>query len=75
MTMPCLKPDGTLSPIGVRALKRAQKGATAEEIAGAIGLPLFRARSAIRGLVKAGLMQQDGEVCLATSIGLAKLQP
>ena len=73
--MPCLKPDGTLSPIGVLALKRAQKGATAEDIAEAVGLPLFRARSAIRGLLKAGLMEQDGEVCLATPIGLAKLQP
>jgi len=71
--MPCLKPDGTLSPIGVRALKRAQKGATAEDVAEAVGLPLFRARSAIRGLVKAGLMEQDGEICLVTARGLAKL--
>jgi len=73
--MPCLKPDGTLSPIGVLALTSAQKGATTEEIAGAIGLPLFRTRSAIRGLVKAGLMEQDGEVCLPTPLGLAKLRP
>lgn len=71
--MPCLKPDGTLSPIGELALKRAQKGATAEGIAEAVGLPLFRARSAIRGLVKAGLMEENGEVCLVTALGLAKL--
>jgi hypothetical protein len=36
-------------------------------------LPLFRARSAIRGLVKAGMLEQRGEFYVMTAEGRKKL--
>jgi DNA-binding IclR family transcriptional regulator len=66
-------PDGTLSRIGVLILSAIQRPATPEEVAEVSGLPLFRARSAIRGLVKAGLLEKQGEAYAMTVEGIKKL--
>jgi predicted transcriptional regulator len=71
--MPCLQPDGTLSRIGILIVGAAQKPAPIEAIAQASGLPLFRARSAVRGLEKEGLIQKEGTVYVTTPRGLDKL--
>lgn len=72
--MPCLQPDGTLSRIGILILQAAGQPATIEEIATISGLPLFRARSAIRGLEKATLIEKAGQAYMATPLGLEKLR-
>jgi DNA-binding IclR family transcriptional regulator len=53
-------------------IRATRQGAGVEEISHAIGLPPYRARSALRGLQKAGLIEQDGERFAATEKGLEK---
>ena len=72
--MPCLQPDGTLSRIGVAVLKATLKPATPKEVAESTGIPLYRARSAIRGLVKAALVERTEESYVATRHGIKKLE-
>ena len=72
--MPCLQPDGTLSRIGVAVLKATQKPATPKEVAESTGIALYRARSAIRGLVKAALVERTEESYVATRHGIRKLE-
>ena len=72
--MPCLQADGTLSRIGVVVLQATRKPATPKEVAESAGLPLYRARSAIRGLVKAALLERTGESFVATRHGIKKLE-
>ena len=72
--MPCLQSDGTLSRIGILILKALRKPATIEVISKDSGLPLFRARSAVRGLVKASLVEKAGKYYAATPLGLEKLE-
>ena len=72
--MPCLQPDGTLSRIGVAVLKATRKPATPKEVAESTGIPLYRARSAIRGLVKAALLEKMEESYVATRHGVKKLE-
>jgi predicted transcriptional regulator len=71
--MPCLLPDGTLSRIGVLILSATRQPSRPEDVAQAVDLPLFRARSAIRGLVKAGLLEKQQEAYVLTSEGRKKL--
>jgi predicted transcriptional regulator len=71
--MPCLLPDGTLSRIGVLILSATGQPSRPEEVSEAAELPLFRARSAIRGLVKAGMLEQRGEFYVMTAEGRKKL--
>ena len=72
--MPCLQPEGTLSRIGVAVLKATLKPATPKEVAESTGIPLYRARSAIRGLVKAALVERTEEFYVATRHGIKKLE-
>ena len=71
--MPCIKPDGTLSRVGIVMLEAVRQSATEEEVCRASGLPLFRTRSALRGLRRAGLVRQEGDRYVATPGGLGKL--
>lgn len=71
--MPCLMPDGTLSRIGVLILSAARKPATPERMAETADFPLFRTRSAIRGLVKSGLLERRGDLYAVTPEGMKKL--
>ena len=72
--MPCLQPDGTLSRIGILILQAARQPATMEAISKDSGLPLFRARSAVRGLVKASMVTASGKGYVATGLGIKKLE-
>ncbi len=66
--MACVNSDGTLSPSG-RALVAALEGnsATAEEVAGATGLALFRVRAGLRELVHANLVTVEGDLYRAAA--------
>lgn len=58
--MACVNADGTLSTSGRAMLAALAHPATAEEVAVASGLQLFRVRSGLRELVGAGLVREDG---------------
>ena len=59
--MACISADGTLTASGQAMLGAAQDAASAEEVAAATGLPLYRVRSGLRELTAAGMVTQgDG---------------
>jgi predicted transcriptional regulator len=61
--MPCISADGKPTPTAKQVLTSLQGGKHAlEDIALAVGLPLFRIRSSMRELVAAGWVrpQADG---------------
>jgi predicted transcriptional regulator len=54
--MACISPDGKPTESGTKMLGALQSGlGSPEEIAGSVGLPLFRVRSGLRELTQAGL--------------------
>lgn len=59
--MACVNSDGTITSTARAVLKAAQQPATAEEIAAATGLPLYRIRGSLRELVDAGLLMLTDE--------------
>lgn len=58
--MGCVNPDGTLTSSARAILGALRTAGTAEQIAPMAGLPLFRVRSALRELVAAGLVIDQG---------------
>jgi DNA-binding IclR family transcriptional regulator len=64
--MACISSDGTLSASGQALLKAVEHPATAEEVAAATGLPLFRVRSGLRELEGAGMVSQQESLFSAT---------
>lgn len=64
--MACVNADGTLSASGRAMLKAVEQPATAEEVAAATGLPMFRVRSGLRELVSAGLVSAQDTRFIAT---------
>jgi hypothetical protein len=58
--MACITADGTLTASGQAMLGAVRDAATAEEVAAATGLPLYRVRSGLRELAGAGLVSRDG---------------
>lgn len=61
--MPCVRPDGSLTEVAVRALNLLAGGGAVEAlaVAKALGKPLFIARSILRELGEAGLVAAEGE--------------
>jgi DNA-binding IclR family transcriptional regulator len=58
--MACISPDGKLSESGRRILAALERESTPEGVAQATALPLFRVRGALRELVAAGLVKEEG---------------
>lgn len=58
--MACVTADGTLTASGQAMLGAVRDAASAEEVAAATGLPLYRVRSGLRELAAAGLVTHDG---------------
>jgi len=54
--MPCVNADGTVTESGRAILLGLKEAKTAEALAGATGLPLFRVRSGLREMAQAGLV-------------------
>ena len=66
--MPCVRDDGSLSPTAKRLMKAIPEPKTAEEMAIAAELPLYRVRSVARELIQAALVEEaDGKYYLTTS--------
>ena len=60
--MACISPDGKPTESGTKILRALQAGlGTPREIAREAGLPLFRVRSGLRELTRAGLANQKGD--------------
>jgi len=61
--MACISPDGKPTESGARMLRALKSGpGSPEEIAKSTGVPLFRVRSGLRELTRAGLVdQKDGK--------------
>jgi hypothetical protein len=57
-----IQPDGTLTPCGEQLLLATWHPGTAEQVAELCHAPLFRVRSAIRGFVEAGLMENGPQL-------------
>ncbi len=55
--MPCVSPDGKPTESGMKILGAIKAGSTsADEIAAASGMPLYRVRSGMRDLAEAGFV-------------------
>lgn len=60
--MACVKADGTLTASAKELLTLIQHEAmTAEDIAGTLGLPLFKVRSSLRDMKSMGFVKQTDE--------------
>ena len=71
--MACISPDGKPTESGAKMLRALKSGpGSPEEIAKDAGLPLFRARSGLRELTRAGLANQKNDKYELTDKG-AKL--
>ena len=72
--MPCVSPDGKPTESGLGMLRALKEGRTsAEAIAAAADMPLYRVRSGLRDLVGAGLASESGETYALTQEGVAIL--
>ena len=60
--MPCLNPDGSLTPGAKAMLKVMACPLGEEEIANRTGLPLYRIRSGLREMEQAGLIEREGHI-------------
>ena len=72
--MGCVNADGSLTVVAVRVLRALATSAaagTAESIAAAVGMPVYRARVSLRELRAAGLITEDLRV---SETGLARLK-
>lgn len=72
--MACIEPDGFLTRCGELLLLAMWDQATPEEVAKDSGVPLFRARSAIREFLGAGLIEKRGEAYALTPEGIKRLE-
>ncbi|MBE3558194.1 MAG: hypothetical protein IMW89_03095 [Ktedonobacteraceae bacterium] len=71
--MACVNADGTVTASARSILAAAQRAASAAEISTAAGLPLYRVRSSLRELVRAGLLRAEGERYILTEDGRTRL--
>jgi DNA-binding IclR family transcriptional regulator len=60
--MPCVSPDGKPTKSGIATLSAIKDGAlTPKAVSEKTGQPLFKVRSGLRELAKAGLVEQKDE--------------
>jgi predicted transcriptional regulator len=73
--MPCVSPDGKPTSSGMAMLKSLKGGASSpEEIAGKTGQPLFRVRSGLRELKKAGFVEEKEDKYVLSKNGETAIQ-
>jgi len=72
--MPCINPDGTLTPSARKILSALSSPITLEKAAESTGLPLFRIRSSIREMLEAGLVEKEDGRYLITKLGQEKMK-
>ncbi len=72
--MACISPDGKPTKSGKKIIEATKDPRKPEEISIIIGLPLFRVRSGLRDLVKAGYLREEGEQYKITEKGFKYLE-
>ena len=72
--MPCIQSDGSLTRSGELLLMAFKDPDASEAAAKETGLPLYRVRSGVRELHKAGLLEQNGSTFRTTALGMEKLE-
>jgi predicted transcriptional regulator len=72
--MACVNADGTITATAKALLKGLGAPQRAEDIAGRLGLPLFRVRSSLRELTEAGLVIAQADKYVASEEGKKKAQ-
>lgn len=66
--MGCIDPDGTVTVAARAVLRALASGGTAEDVARAAAMPLYRVRASLRELVAAGLViEASGQYTLTGS--------
>lgn len=68
--MACINPDGTLTPTAKSVIIALKKKRTPFELAQVTNLPIYRIRSTIRELIKAGLVLETNGKFQITENGL-----
>jgi predicted transcriptional regulator len=72
--MACIDPDGTLTITGRFLLKElAKQPLRPEDIAKALGEPLFKIRGNLREIMEAGLIEEEDGLFRLTEAGREKL--
>ncbi len=71
--MPCLNPDGTLSPTARRILGALPETASPEAVSAEVlaletGLPLFRVRASVREALNGGLVVEQAGLLRRTAL-------
>ena len=72
--MACVNADGTITATAKALLKTLEIPLSAEEIAGRLGLPLFRVRSSLRELAVAGFVVIQGDKYRTSEEGKRKAE-
>ena len=72
--MACIDVNGKITRSGELILLAMMEPANVESAANETGLPLFKVRSAVRELSKAGLLIETEGLFKVTPIGIAKLE-
>jgi len=71
--MPCVLPDGSVTPTAKKILSTALQEKSAEEISELTGMPIYRVRSSVRELLSAGFIEEKGGKYLTTDKGKGKI--
>jgi hypothetical protein len=71
--MPCVAPDGSLTPQARAVLGAMEAPARLEDVARRTGFPLFRIRASARELGQAGLLEESEGAYRVTALGRQKL--
>ena len=72
--MACIKPDGTLTELGRKALMGLSEHGAEEAAAEGLGLPLYRVRMLTRSLMVEGLLEMREGRLAPTGLGEEKLK-
>ncbi len=72
--MGCVNADGTLVASAQALIEALAEPQTAEQVAPAVGQPLFKVRAGLRELAQAGLIEANGESYRLTETGRARLK-
>jgi predicted ArsR family transcriptional regulator len=71
--MGCINPDGTTDPAARKLLQALRAPRSPGELAGQLGLPMYRIRSGLRELGQAGLVEEESGKFVLTAAGRARV--
>jgi len=71
--MPCVLPDGSVTPTAKKVLSAATEPKSTEEMAKTAEVPIYRVRSSIRELLEAGFLEEKEGKYITTQKGREKI--